>query len=441
LVYSKYSFLSKDYNSISEAYSQSYSLEHTESKLIFNYLLSNKHKLNFGIGGILYNLDRGEIKPAGEQSQRKYSYLGVEKALENTIFAEDTYTLSDKIKITGGIRYSFYNKFGPDTINIYADGVEKRVDNIIDQEIIGKGDKVINYSKPEFRFLFDYKTSPFGSLKLAYNEMSQNIFLLSNSFSITPTDQWKLADYYIKPGFSRLASLGYSQFLVSMGITASIEGYYKKEDNVLEFKDGADFIKTKEVETMTLQGQQDAYGIEFMVSKDEGRLNGWLSYTFSRSFVRVNGENRWDKINKGEAYASNYDKPNVLNIVANYNLNRRFTVSATVAYSTGRPVTLPQAKYYIEGTPYVEYSARNEYRIPDYFRLDLALTIEGNLKKKKLFHSYWMMSVYNLTGRNNPYNIYFQSNDGLILGYKYSIIGVPVFTVSWNFKLGNYEAK
>jgi hypothetical protein len=130
-----------------------------------------------------------------------------------------------------------------------------------------------------------------------------------------------------------------------------------------------------------------------------------------------------------------------LNIVANYNLNRRFTVSATVAYSTGRPVTLPQAKYYIEGTPYVEYSARNEYRIPDYFRLDLALTIEGNLKKKKLFHSYWMMSVYNLTGRNNPYNIYFQSNDGLILGYKYSIIGVPVFTVSWNFKLGNYEAK
>ncbi len=439
--YSQYSFLSKDYNSISESFSQLYNIGHTESRLGINYLLSERHELSFGAASTFYKLDRGVIKPIGELSQRKYSDLGDEKAFESSIYLEDIYSLSDMIKITGGIRYSFYQMIGPDTINIYADGAEKIASNIVGQKIVGKNKKVVNYYKPEFRLAIDIINSPFSSLKLAYNEMSQNIFLLSNSFSITPTDQWKLADYYIKPGFSRQISMGYSQFFVYWGVSASVEAYYKHINNILDFKDGADFIKTKEVETIGLQGQQDAYGVEMMISKDKGKLNGWISYTFSRSFIQIDGDNEWDKINNGNKYASNYDKPNVLNIVANYNLSRRFIVSTTLTYSTGRPITLPKSKYYIEEIPYIEYSSRNEYRIPDYFRLDLSLTIEGNLKKKKLFHNYWMIGIYNLTGRNNPYNVYFEMKKGIIHGYKYSIIAVPLFTISWNFKLGNYEAK
>ncbi len=441
LIYSNYIFSSKDWNSISESYSHAYDISHAESRLSMKYAISEKHKLTFGVNNILYNLDRGAIEPMGEQSVRKYSFLGIEQALESSVYVEDEFKLSNKIKLIGGIRYSFYSRFGPDTVNIYPDNIEKNVDNIIDEKIFKKGERVVNYSNPEIRFLVDIKTSRLSSLKLAYNQMSQYMFLLSSSFSIAPTDQWKLADYHIKPGFSQLGSVGYYQTILSLGLTASTEVYYKKQNNILEFKDGADFINTKEVETMTLQGNQNAYGIEFMLAKEEGRLNGWISYTYSRSVVHVDGPNVWDKINNGEKYASNYDKPNVLNIVANFNINRRLIFSSTVTYSTGRPITIPKSIYYIEDAPYVDFSDRNEFRVPDYFRIDVALTLEGNLKKKKLLHSYWMINVYNLTGRKNPYNIYYKSEKGFINGYKYSVIGVPIFTISWNFKLGNYANK
>jgi hypothetical protein len=191
---------------------------------------------------------------------------------------------------------------------------------------------------------------------------------------------------------------------------------------------------------MVLQGNQNAYGIEVMVKRTTGRLNGWIAYTYSRSVIQVDGSELWMKINEGYPYASNYDIPNVVNVVGNYRFSRRFNLSTTITYQQGRPITYPLSVYYLEGLPAIDYSRRNEYRIPDYFRVDLSLSVEGNLKKKKLFHSSWNFGVYNLTGRNNPHSIYFKSENGKIKGYKYSIVGVPLFTATWIFKLGNYAA-
>ena len=247
-----------------------------------------------------------------------------------------------------------------------------------------------------------------------------------------------MVDQHIKPPKSTQYSVGYSRIMPSVGASFTGEAYLKKTKNAVEYKDGVDFLSNPNVEQIILQGDQRAYGFEFMLSKDEGNLGGWISYTYSRSFISVNGENDWDDINEGVEYPSNYDRPHVLNVVANYKINHRVAVSSNIAYSTGRPVTLPQGSFFIDGKPYVNYSGRNFYRMPDYFRIDLSLTIDGNLKAKKPIHSYWVLGVYNLLGRNNVNSIYFRSENNQLLGYQYSVIGTPIFTVSWNFKLGNY---
>jgi hypothetical protein len=151
----------------------------------------------------------------------------------------------------------------------------------------------------------------------------------------------------------------------------------------------------------------------------------------------IPGEN----INNGISYPSNYDRPHNLGLVSNYKVSRRLSFSATMEYITGRPITYPISIYYQRGSEYLDYSDRNKYRIPDYFRVDLSINLEGNLKKIKLAHSFWMLSVYNLTGRNNAYSVYFRNESGSINGYKLSIFARPVFTLSWNFKFGNYASE
>jgi hypothetical protein len=268
--------------------------------------------------------------------------------------------------------------------------------------------------------------------------MRQYLFMLSNTYSIAPHDQWKLVDYHITPPKSNQISAGYYRILPSIGLSASGEIYYKYAKKIIEYKDGADFLASPYTETTILQGNQEAYGLEFMLSKPNGKLNGWISYTYSRSLITINGAKDWEKINFGKTYPSNYDKPHVCNVILNYRFNRRLSISSNIAYSTGRPITLPNGVYYLESKPYVDYSDRNEYRIPDYFRMDISVSVEGNLKQKKPLHSFWMFSIYNLTGRNNVYSIYFRSEEGFLRGYQYSIIGTTIFTISWNFKLGNY---
>jgi hypothetical protein len=194
------------------------------------------------------------------------------------------------------------------------------------------------------------------------------------------------------------------------------------------------------VETAVLPGKQDAYGLEFLLRRSGRKLEGWLSYTFSRSLVKVDGDYPWDRINNGLVYPANYDIPHVLNTVLIYHFSRRVTASGVVTYQTGRPVTYPVSVYYINGIPYVDYSNRNEYRIPDYFRLDLSLTIEGNLRRNKILHNSLVFNVYNVTGRENPYSVYFTLEEGQIKSYQYSVIGVPIFTITWLFKLGNYAS-
>jgi hypothetical protein len=284
------------------------------------------------------------------------------------------------------------------------------------------------------------RTDANGTVKIAFNQMHQNLFVLNNTIALAPNSQWKLADYHIPPARSTQISAGVFRTFPKLGWETSVELYYKRTVNYPEFIDGADFLGNPLVETTVLPGFQHAYGLEFLLRRSGRRLEGWLSYTYSRSIVEVNGDQPWERINNGLAYPANFDIPNVLNTVIMFHFSRRVTASGVMTYQSGRPVTYPVSVYYIGGTPYVDYSDRNEYRIPDYFRLDLSLTIEGNLRRNKLLHNSFVFSLYNVTGRDNPYSVYFKLEDGKINSYKYSVIGVPIFTVTWLFKLGNYAA-
>ena len=295
------------------------------------------------------------------------------------------------------------------------------------------------YSSPEFRVAINLSTDPSGSVKLAFNQMNQHLFMLSNTIALAPNTQWKLSDYHLRPSSGSQFSVGVFRTFFGQRLESSIEAFYKRATNFPEFKDGANFISNPLVETEVLQGMQKSYGIEFFVKWNSKKTDGWIAYTYSRSLIRVNGDDLWNKINNGNTYPSNYDIPHSLNTIFNYHFSKRVTVSSTLNYQTGRPVTYPISVYYIMDQPYVDYSSRNKYRIPDYFRMDLSLNIEGNLKRDKLIHSSWQFTAYNLTGRKNAYSVYFQSEDGKLNSYKYSIIGTQLFTVSWLFRIGNFE--
>lgn len=188
------------------------------------------------------------------------------------------------------------------------------------------------------------------------------------------------------------------------------------------------------IETEVLQGEGTAYGAELLLKKTLGNLNGWLGYTYSRSFIKLDSEFREERVNNGEYFPSNFDKPHDFSAVVNYKITQRFSFSANFVYQTGRPVTVPVGKFVEDGAEYVLYSDRNQYRIPDYYRLDLSFNVEGDHRIKKFAHSFWNISVYNVLGRNNPYSVFFVTEAGEIQAYKSSIFAVPVPTITYNFR-------
>ncbi len=435
---SQYAFSTTDQQEPSAAYKHAYQIGDYEFNADFIHDLNTKNTLHYGGGITYYKLDRGTVLPYGDKSLRSAIELGKEQGAESALYISDAYDFLPWLTINGGFRVSLFNPIGPKTVYTYAPGLPKDVRYINDTLQFNKGKVIKWYVEPDIRLAFNIRTDANGSVKIAFNQMHQNLFVLNNTIALAPNSQWKLADYYLKPARSNQVSAGVFRTIASLGWETSIEFYYKKTVNYPEFVDGADFLNNPLVETTVLPGNQHAYGLEFLLRKSGPRLEGWLAYTYSRSIVKVDGKQPWERINNGLAYPANYDIPNVLNTVINYHFSRRVTASGVVTYQTGKPVTYPESIYYINSIPYVDYSDRNEYRIPDYFRIDLSLTLEGNLRRNKLLHNSLIFSLYNVTGRENPYSVYFKLDNGRIKSYQYSVIGVPIFMVTWLFKLGNY---
>jgi hypothetical protein len=440
-VASQYKFTHNNKRNPSEAYNHLYKLNHTEFKADFLYLTGKDHRISFGVSSILYKLNRGNIEPYNAESTRIPVALGTENGVEGALYVSDEFTLLPRLTALVGLRYSYYSMLGPKELNEYAPGLPKNQINIVGTKSFSDNEVVKSYSGFEPRIAFNYLLGYNNSVKVSYNRMQQYIFMLSNTIAIAPTDQWKLADYYLKPPTADQISLGYYHDFPEKGLVTSIEVYRKWINNLVEYKDGVDFISSDPTEMLLLQGEQDSYGLEFILKKNSGKLTGWVSYSYSSSTVKVIDNETNESINLGQSYPSNFDKPHSFNFVSNYKATRRISFSTVVTYSTGRPITYPVSLYYAGNKQVLHYSERNEFRIPDYFRVDLSLSYEGNLKKKKWLHSTWMLNVYNATARKNAYSVFPETEDGNIKFYKLSIFAQPIITLSWNFKFGNFVSE
>ncbi|MDX2415264.1 MAG: TonB-dependent receptor [Bacteroidales bacterium] len=440
-VLSNYSNYHTSREQATKAFEHQFDVRSQEIKVNFTGNPWLKHRVGVGANAILHNLNQGSYDPYGQESLFVPNDFGKERGLEYALFVFDEITLARRLKLYTGLRYSLFNYLGPNEVYNYTQNKPLEPENIIDTTSYANNKSISHYSGPEFRLSLHYEFTNDFSLKFSFNRMRQYLFMLSNTVSIAPTDRWKLADPYLAPPVSDQLSFGLYKNINKYALETSAEFYYKKGDNIVEYKDGADLSSSPIFEAQVLQGQQESYGAEFMVKRNAGRFTGWLSYTWSKSTITVNGKESWQKINNGISFPANYDKPHAINFVGSIKISRRVSIASNLVYNSGRPITYPTGIIYVDDIQAMNYSLRNEYRIPDYFRVDVSLNFEGNLIKDKFAHGSWAFSVYNLTGRKNAYSIYFKNENGNIRGYKQSIYGVPIFTVSYNFKLGNYAVE
>ena len=400
----------------------------------FNYSPNNKHVFDFGINTINYQINPGTFTPLGQQSLVVPNIVPKEQALETSLYFGDQINVTSKFSVTAGLRYTIYNYLGPHDIYNYAPGVPRTVNSIIDTSHYGSGKNIKTYQAPEIRIALRYAISDNESVKLSYNTLRQYIHMLSNTTAISPTDIWKLSDPNIKPQEGSQIAMGWYKNYKSNTIETSVEVYYKTLNNYMDYKSGASLVLNHHIETEVINTKGKAYGIEFLVKKTAGKLNGWLSYTFSRTFLKQDDSLAGETINKGNYYPASFDKPHNINFIGNYRFSHRYSISSNLVYSTGRPITLPLATFNLGGASGLYYSDRNAYRIPDYFRMDLSVNIDGNHKVKQKVHNSWSFGVYNLTARQNAYSVYFVNENGKIQGYQLSIFGTAIPFITYNLK-------
>jgi hypothetical protein len=400
----------------------------------FSYTPNYKQTIDFGVSSIYYQLQSGSFGPIGPQSLAAPVTIPKEQALESAAYLGDQINLSSKLSINAGLRYVVYQYLGPHDENNYVPDQPRTIYTIVDTTVYGPGKVIKTYQAPEIRVALRYALSDNESLKLSYNSLSQYIHMLSNTIAIAPTDIWKLSDPYIKPQQGSQISLGWYKNFRSNTIETSLEVYYKGLKNYLDYKSGAELVLNPHIETEVFNTIGKAYGVELLVKKTAGKLNGWVSYTFSRTFLKEDDPLAGEIINNGNYYPASFDKPHNLNLIGNYRFSHRYSISSNVVYSTGRPITLPVDVFNIGGSTSLYYSERNQYRIPNYFRMDLSVNIEGNHKTKQRFHNSWSAGIYNLTARQNAYSVYFTDVNGKVQGYQLSIFGTVIPFVTYHIK-------
>lgn len=433
LSFSRYNYKISSEEDTVNAFQLKFLLDQYKFNADFQYSLNPKHTLSYGFSTNYYSLKPGSLTKSGI-SQIIPDHLEQEQAVESAIYLEDQYEVSSKLTFNIGLRYSLFNYLGEKSVFTYREGLPVEDYNRIDTLTYDKGSLIKTYHGPEYRLAARYLINDDLSLKVSYNTLRQYIHMLTNSTAISPTDIWKLSDPNIQPQSGDQFSVGIYKNFLSGIVETSIEGYYKNIKNYLDYKAGARLVMNHEIETDVISTRGKAYGVEFMVKKSLGKLNGWISYVYSKSLLQADNFDKGEVINEGKWYPSNFDKPHDFSFIGNYKFSHRFSFSLNTTYSTGRPITIPIAKYEYLGSERVYYSERNAYRIPNYFRADISMNIEGNHKVHQKTHNSWTIGIYNITGRRNAYSTYFVSENGAIKGYKLSIFGSAIPYVNFNIK-------
>ncbi|MFN6943700.1 MAG: TonB-dependent receptor [Cytophagaceae bacterium] len=388
----------------------------------WDYMPNRRNHIKFGVSSIYHRFNMPSFRSniAGLEEFNVPSRY----ALENGIYAQNDFVLNSKVSINYGLRYSLFNLMGPGDVYSFDENRE----NVTDTTTYNRGQFYKNYGGLEPRLAITYIVDPRQSVKVSYNRMRQYIHLLSNSAASSPTDLWIPAGNVVSPQIGDQISAGYFRNIKEGMYEASVEVYYKDMQNQIDYKNGANITFNPTIETELLFGRGYAYGSEFLIRKNKGRLTGWIGYTLSRSFRQIEG------INQGLPFPARYDRIHDVSVVTLYKLSQRWRMSGTWVYATGNPVTFPEGKYEYEGRIVNFYTGRNEYRMPSYHRMDLSFTHDRPARKH--FQSSWNFSVYNVYARQNPFLITFRDSEAD--PEVKEAVQVALFqiipSVTWNFK-------
>lgn len=430
----QYKYSVKGRNNPLDAFDLAFEIQQLSAKSDFKYVPNNKHEFNFGVQHVMYQLNPGSIVPGDPASLIKSKFLQKEQATESTAYLGDQFRISNKLQLQGGLRFTYYRYLGPRTTYNYQPGAPRTSSAMINIRKYDKGETIQPYNGPEIRVSARYLVSPRSSFKISYNSLRQYIHMITNTTALSPTDIWKLSDQFVKPQIGEQLSVGFYTQGGSKGGEFSIEAYYKNINHYLDYKSGARLILNDTLERDVINTIGKAYGVELLYKKTFGKLNGWISYTYLRSFLKTDDPIAGETINGGKFYPANFDKPHIASLVSNYKFTQRFSISLTSTYSTGRPVTYPVGLFYMGGSQRVLYSERNAYRIPDYFRTDFSMIVDNNHRLTQKLHASWTFGVYNLTGRANPYSVFFVVENRQVKGYQLSIFANPIPFVTLNLK-------
>jgi hypothetical protein len=414
-------------------------------KYDFKHYLNDKTKLFYGVNAIYYNFNPGKIEPTNSTSGINPDQLDKKYAFEPALYLDVEQQLSDKLSINYGLRYSLFYRLGNQKMNTYANNQAVVFNS--EQQIYekatptgtvdyGRNETIAKFNNLEPRFSIAYLLNDNQSIKMSYNRMTQYLHLISNTQSPTPLDVWAPSDQFLKPQLLDQIAIGYFSELNDGKYTLEVESFYKKIKNRLDYIDGADLIANNAIEQVVLNGNARAYGLEVLFRKNEGKLNGWASYTLSRSEQQTSGRNSAETgINNGAWYKTGWDKLHNLSITGMYKLNEKWSFSSIFTLQSGQPVTYPNGQYQYQGISIPTYGLRNEDRLPTYHRLDVSATLIPSKNKNRNWQGEWVFGIYNLYSRKNAASISFRQNQdsGNNEAVRLSIFGI-VPSVTYNFK-------
>ncbi len=450
LIYSDYyyglelDFVGFKWNSGIQNFNIKYDLKH---------YLSEKLQISYGLNNIYYKFNPGKIVPNSPESGIVEEQLIEKYANEFAAYVDVEHSITQNLSLQYGLRFSYFSRLGQEELNVYENNRPVIFDPFlliykgaepIDTVNPGRGETLASFANLEPRISVSYTLNPDNSFKASYTRLAQYLHLLSNTSSPTPLDVWTPSGPFVKPQLLDQFALGYFRDIEDGDYSLETEVFYKDIQNRIDYIDGANLIANNAIEQVILNGQARAYGLELLFRKNQGKFQGWLAYTLSRSEQRTPGRppiedngrsNKETGINLGEWYSTPYDKTHDFSVYGSYTLNKKWTFNSNFVYQTGQPTNYPIGQFEFQGIVVPYYGLRNKERLPDYHRLDISATLTPKKNQNRRWQSEWVFSIYNVYNRMNAASINFRENPdtGSNEAVRTSIFGI-VPSVTYNFK-------